>query len=86
MKQQHNYIAEIEHRVAGIPCLIGVICHKSVKGSYSYNDVSDLDYYGYSESQFHVLDRRGRRAQWLEKKLNNREESSIYETITNYLE
>jgi hypothetical protein len=81
-----NYLETIPHRVAGIPCLIGVISHKSVKGSFNYNDVSDLDYYGYSDSQFHVLDRRGRRATWLEKKLNDREQQSVYESISNHLE
>ena len=32
-----SYIAEIESRVAGIPCLIGVSHFDCVQGSYSYN-------------------------------------------------
>ena len=37
------YIAEIESRVAGIPCIIGVTHFESVRGSYSYHAASDWD-------------------------------------------
>ena len=63
------YQAEFESRVAGIPCIIGVISYKSVKGSYNYNAASDHDYYGYSEAEWEVLDRKGYKAAWLERKL-----------------
>lgn len=81
-----NYIAQIEHRVSGIPCLIGVVSHESVRGSMSYSASSDLDYYGYSESAFHVLDRRGRRAEWLERKLNAKQEQEVCALINDRLE
>ena len=81
-----SYIAEIESRVAGIPCLIGVSHFDCVRGSYSYNAASDMDYYGYSESEWEVLDRRGRPAAWLERKLTtadrDRIEQEIAETMT----
>lgn len=81
-----SYIIEIESRVAGIPCLIGVTHFESVRGSYSYNAHSDMDYYGYSESEWDVLDRRGRPAAWLERKLTtadrDRIEQEIAETMT----
>ena len=83
-----SYIAEIESRVAGIPCLIGVSHFDCVRGSYSYNAVSDMDYYGYSESEWDVLDRRGRPAAWLERKLTDddrqRIEQEIAEAMTEY--
>jgi hypothetical protein len=63
------YLAEIETRVAGIPCLIGVVDYFSVAGSYCQNAASDWDYHGYSEINWVVLDSRGRPAPWLEKKL-----------------
>ena len=63
------YLAEIETRVAGIPCVIGVVDYISVAGSYSQNADSDWDYHGYSESDWVVLDSRGRPAPWLERKL-----------------
>jgi len=57
--QKRNYIAEIDSRVAGIPCKIGVVEYSRYEGSYSYNAPSDIDYYGYTEMDFDVLDRRG---------------------------
>jgi len=80
------YIAEIESRVAGIPCLIGVTHYHSVRGSYSYNAPSDLDYYGYTEAEWEVLDRRGRKAPWLERKLNQSERDRIEQTIIDYFQ
>jgi len=76
-----TYLAEIESTVAGIPCLIGVTEFSSVRGSYSYNAPSDMDYYGYSESAWDVLDRRGRPAAWLERKLTDADRSRIEREI-----
>ena len=81
-----TYIAEIEHRVAGIPCLIGVIDYDRVKGSFSYNAPSDMDYHGYTECDWEILDRRGRPAPWLARKINAREEDAINEAISNFME
>lgn len=76
-----TYLAEIESTVAGIPCLIGVTEFSSVSGSYSYNAPSDMDYYGYTESDWEVLDRRGRPAAWLERKLTEADRSRIEREI-----
>jgi len=81
-----SYLAEIEHRVAGIPCLIGVIDYSSVKGSGSYNAPSSDDYYGYTECDWEILDRRGRPAPWLARKITSKDEDSINEAISNYME
>jgi hypothetical protein len=63
----------IETRIAGIPCLVEADVYGS-KGSYSYNAPSDWDYYGYVEiGELTVMDRRGRPAPWLERKLTNKE-------------
>ena len=77
-----TYIAEIETRVAGIPCIIGVTEYECVKGSYSYHAASDWDYYGYTECEFDVLDRRGRKAAWLERKLSDKDCNRIEIEIT----
>lgn len=77
-----QYIAKIESRVAGIPCLIGVIEYKKYKGSYSYNAPSDLDYYGYTDIEYHILDRKGYKADWLASKVLD--DSDIIETINNF--
>ena len=76
------YIAEIEARVAGIPCIIGVDGFAAVKGSSSGQ--SDLDYRGYTEAQWEVCDRRGRPAPWLERKLTERDSDAIEEKIADY--
>ena len=58
-------MTKIESKVCGIPCIIAV--HKFMAGSYSYAAGSDVDYYGASE--WEILDRRGRPAPWLERKV-----------------
>lgn len=79
------YIAKIETRIAGIPCIIGVISYTSVSGSYSYSADSDWDYYGYAESDWIVCDRRGRPAPWLAKKITSKIEDEIECEIAEYL-
>lgn len=80
-----TYIAEIETRVAGIPCIVGVTHFESVGGSYNYNAASDWDYHGYTECEFDVLDRRGRKAPWLERKLNDKIIREIEQEIAEQL-
>ena len=66
-----DFLLQFDYRVAGIPCQIGVL-------NYDYTPPvsldprqchSDLEYYGYSEVDYVVLDRRGRPAEWLQKKV-----------------
>jgi hypothetical protein len=64
-------------KIAGIPCTVNVTRCVRVKGSFSYNAPSDWDYYGYSEVEYDVCDRRGRRADWLAKKLTPTEDERI---------
>ena len=76
------YIAEIETTVAGIPCIIGVSQYSSVAGNSRAD--SDWDYYGYTESEWEVCDRRGRPAPWLAKKLTSKIEAAIEAEIDGY--
>lgn len=76
---------QIESRIQGIPCLIEVTTLSVVKpwrGSIDKCPSSD-DYYGYTEVEFNVLDRKGYKAPWLEKKMSvndlKRIESEILE-------
>lgn len=82
---KRNYLAEIEARVAGIPCLIGVTDFHRTSGSYVYSAPSDHDYCGTVEVSFDVLDRRGRPAAWLERKLDATEREDIEELICDRL-
>lgn len=69
----------IASTVAGIPCLVHVDYCLVVKGN-SRADNPD-DYYGYTEVEFTVLDRRGREAPWLEKKLSDEDTHRIKNEI-----
>lgn len=75
----------IETRIAGIPCKINVKLFERVQGSYSRYEESAQDYYGWTELDWDVLDRRGRPAPWLERKLTadeiRRIESEIIEGV-----
>ena len=75
---------QLESHIAGIPCLIEVTHCVSVKGSHSYHADSDWDYYGYNEVEFDVLDRKGYRAYWLEKKMSAADKARIEQEILEY--
>lgn len=66
-----NYIAEIEGRVAGIPCIIAVTDYEKYIPAYTSGRPEDCypSEGGYGE--WELLDRRGRRAEWLERKVND---------------
>ena len=53
---------EIETRVAGIPCIARVTHYfrQAPHRGGAHTCDSDLDYYGYTECEFDILDRRGR--------------------------
>jgi len=81
------YITEIESQVAGIPCLIGVTYYTAVEGrGTAYSAASDIDYLGYCESEWSLLDRRGRPAAWLERKLDSADRARIESEIANHFE
>lgn len=72
-KLSKKYELVFDTRIAGIPCQIGVTYfhyQPPWRGSAQTCD-SDLDYYGYTELEYDVLDRRGRPAAWLEKKIDD---------------
>lgn len=77
------YIAEIETRIAGIPCLIGVKEYNQVQGSYYATN--DWDYHGYTDCSWDVLDRRGRKADWLERKLDKQTHETIETLVAKYM-
>lgn len=67
---------QFNHRVAGIPCIINVTSLTVVSGE-GYGAPSEIDARGWVESEFEVLDRRGRPAPWLARKLTDRITSAI---------
>lgn len=74
-----KYELVFDTRIAGIPCQIGVTYFHNQppwRGSAHTCD-SDMDYCGYNELEYDVLDRRGRPAAWLERKLTDDIKSEI---------
>jgi hypothetical protein len=76
---------DFETAVAGIPCGVVIESYTAVAGSFSRNAASDLDYYGYTECDWRLVDRRGYPAAWLEKKLSSDDESRIEGEISAYM-
>lgn len=86
-KVKRKFLIEFEHRIAGIPCMIGVTYYHNQRpwtGSAHTCD-SDMDYYGYTELEFDVLDRKGYAADWLEKKLTDDDRVEIENTARELL-
>lgn len=73
-----HYIAKVESRVAGIPCLIGITDYAAPDRSAS----GSTDFCGYSE--WVVLDTRGRPAPWLERKLTAQVKASVESSLNEY--
>ena len=71
----------ITTRIAGIPAKVGVTHVYRQSGSFLRNEVSDLDYHGYAEFDYDILDMRGKRAVWLERKLTDKIRSEIEQQI-----
>lgn len=81
-----SYIAEIEHRVAGIPCLIGVIDYESYTPAYISGPPENCYPAEGGTADWEILDRRGRPAPWLQRKLTAAAEDDINEAIFNHME
>ena len=84
-KPRKQYGYTVPFRISGIPCLLGVDSYSSVKGSYSYHAANDLDYHGYVECEFDVLDRKGYPAAWLEVKMTSKDYTMAEKVIAEYL-
>ena len=70
----------IEARIQGIPCLIDVTHFFEQKPLGRYCDSCD-DCYGYTEIEYDVCDRRGRKAPWLERKMQDEDYDEIERLI-----
>lgn len=78
---EHKYIAIVDVRVAGIPAKAGVLHFERQDGSFNWNAPSDLDYYGWVECDYDILDQRGRPAAWLAKKASDDDRAAIRRAI-----
>jgi hypothetical protein len=75
-----------DSEIDGIACQIEVEDYVRVKGSYSYHAASDVDYYGYSDCVWKVLDENGKHAAWLEERMGDDDEERISREIEEYVD
>jgi hypothetical protein len=70
-----HYSTTIDTFVAGIPCQLGV-----VEFTIDYDESGS-----FIECDYHVLDRRGRKAPWLARKITPSMHAAILEEIEHYV-
>lgn len=80
------YIAEIESRVCGIPCIIGVVDYEAYVPAYISGPPENCYPSEGGEGDYEILDRRGRPAPWLAKKMTANDEDRVLAEIYKYME
>jgi hypothetical protein len=81
-----RYIVEIEGTVCGIPCIIAVTDYEGYTPAYVSGPPENCYPSEGGTGDFEILDRKGYRAKWLERKLTANEERHIQEAIFDYME
>jgi hypothetical protein len=76
-KMKNYYMAELETRICGIPCIIGVTSYYEDAGSWDCPPDSDCEY--------EILDRKGYPAAWLERKMTAKDEDNLYQEVCEYM-
>jgi hypothetical protein len=79
-----SFLTVFDTRVAGIPCQIGVLNHERHAPIDPRQAHSDVEAYGYTETDYVILDRRGRPAPWLTRKV--KDDSAILSEIQEQME
>ena len=79
-----SFLTVFDTRVAGIPCQIGVLNYERHAPMSAHQAHSDIEFYGYSEVDYVVLDRRGNPAPWLQNKVSD--DSDILAEIQEQME
>jgi hypothetical protein len=77
MKFTHNSIADVQTTVGGIPCIAAVL-------DYDMSDDDEGTLCG--RMNWVICDRKGYKANWLEKKMTVKEESRINDEVIDYME
>ena len=75
----------LDSHVQGIPCQVRVTDYVRVKPNRLTWDSAD-DYYGYTEMEWELLDRKGYPAKWLENKLTDDDIERIENEIAAHYE
>lgn len=78
---------EFQTKVCGIPCTVVVTLYRAAIPMRIYGSgFGDCDPPEPEEFEFHLLDRKGYPARWLERKLTPAFEQKIFEDFQNYLD
>ena len=71
---------QFETKVAGIPCICNVVDYTPYRPMRVYGPgMGDCDPPEYEEFEYEILDRRGYKASWLEKKLKPDDKDRLLE-------
>lgn len=79
-------MTEFNSTCCGIPCIIRVTSWEGYQPAIIRADPGNSHPPEGGEGEWEILDRRGRPAPWLEKKLTDKERSRISEEIFNHME
>jgi hypothetical protein len=79
-----SFLTIFDSRVAGIPCQIGVLDYKRHAPLSAHQAHSDIEFYGFTETDYVLLDRRGNPAPWLQDKVSD--DSDILAEIQEQME
>lgn len=79
-----EYIAKIDREINETPCIIGVTYFHKQRGTFASKADSDLDYLGYTEMEWELLDEAGNPAPELEKALTKTQSENIEIDIEEY--
>lgn len=77
---------EFDYRACGIPCIVRVVNYESFRPARVHGPVEDCYASEGGMGDWELLDRNGRRAEWLECKLNDREREAIDDAIFERME
>ena len=80
-KQAGNF----EFTISGIPCQILIDSFDSQEGSFNMRAETPEDFYGYTDAEYTVLDRKGYKAAWLDRKIDDETHNEIVDEIKNYV-
>jgi len=81
-----SYLTVFDSRISGIPCQIGVVTYSRQKpGRISLRDAEcPEDFYGWTDTDYEVLDQKGKPASWLQEKLTD--DDFIIDQIKEHME
>ncbi len=77
MKFTHNSIADVQTTVGGIPCIAAVL---------DYDIGDDDEGTSFGRMNWVICDRKGYKADWLEKKMSKKDEARISNEVINLME